>query len=244
MTSLDPSHPDSVDLRPTGPLAIAPGLPASRLFLVLLGVEVALVCLYGLTVATQSWLLSQWFDLDAEMSVASWFSASQLLVIGLLALVAAPFSRRPRWPSPLFCTVVGLGFIFLSMDEAAMVHERITDVGRSHAWVPRFDDRHGTWIFAYGLVGLGLLAAFRRDILTVLRHHRRVALLMGGGFAVLVAGAVGVEVMGYYGLIASPPLQVAMEEFLEMFGATLILLGAVEFLNRTVTLAPTPPGRG
>lgn len=196
--------------------------------------------MYFVMAATGSWTLARWFDLDAEMTIASWFSASQLLVTGLLMLVISAFSDRRNWPSPRFCIAVGLGFFFLSTDEAAMIHERITVIGRNHAWVPCFRDIHGTWIFLYAVVGAGLAASMWRSMLAMLAHHRQAALLMGGGFGVLLAGAVGVEVSGYYGLIGSDRVQVALEEFLEMFGATLILIGALTLFNRTITLRPTP----
>ncbi|WP_119679752.1 hypothetical protein [Indioceanicola profundi] len=209
-----------------------------QVFTLLLGFEVFLIGMYWLMTVTGSWTLSRWFDLDAELTVASWFAASQLLAVGLLMLAASPFSERKNWPTPLFCQIVGLGFVFLSMDEAAMIHERITAIGRDQAWVPRFNDTHGSWIFLYALIGAALAAFTWRNLMTMLVHHRQTALLMGGGFALLVAGAVGVEVMGYYGLFGSPPLQVALEEFLEMLGVTVMLMGALTFFNRTVALRP------
>jgi len=70
--------------------------------------------------------LQIWFDLGAEGTVPAWFSSGQFLLVGL-ALLAAAALRRGVSPSEMrLLLVAGLGFIFLSADEAAMIHERIT----------------------------------------------------------------------------------------------------------------------
>lgn len=83
--------------------------------------------------------------------------------------------------------------------------------------MPRFEGEHGVWVFVYGAIGLVLLVAFARPILAMLRERHTVALLIGGGFATLVAGGVAVEIAYDYGLLTGP-LQTLAEETLEMIG--------------------------
>jgi hypothetical protein len=56
-----------------------------------------------------------------------------------------------------------------------------------------------------------------------------------------VLGAVVAEVAGYVGLIPDGAWQVAMEEFLEMLGASLILLAALDLLRTKVRLVVVAP---
>jgi hypothetical protein len=222
------------------PRARAPIQAVQFLFAALVAIDVLLALLHLLAAHTGSYTLSLWFNLDAERAIGPWFSGAQLLVTGLLMLVIGAYSRRPAWPRPAFCHVVGLGFVFLSMDEVAVIHERITGLAKHHDWVPRFAGNRGIWIFAYALLGLALAAAFRADLLAMWRHHRRPAATVALGFTTLATGAVGVEVAGYYGVFRSETWQVAIEEFLEMLGGTIILLGVALFLHRTVRLHPAP----
>lgn len=88
----------------------------------------------------------------------------------------------------------------------------------------------------YTVIGVFLLVAgfyLLRPLLRTWKQFTWESLLILGGFAVLVGGAVGFEVLVYlYVEPESMPdlyhLEIAIEEFLEMAGASIILYAAVE----------------
>lgn len=213
-----------------------------HLFLSCLAFELFLVAMHLAANLSGSINLNRYFNLNNELTLASWFSAAQLLTTGLLMIIVAAFSDRHGWPSPRFCWVVGLGFIFLSLDETASIHESITELTRLYlsTWAQSlFNGQHGAWIFVYGALGLILGATMLRDLAIMWRHHRSYAVAIAVGFAILVAGGVIVEIGGYYRVLGRPMFQIALEEFLEMVGGTIILMGAIAFFNRSVRLRAT-----
>lgn len=171
-------------------------------------------------------------DLGAESNLPAWFSSSQLLVVALgLGLLAARDVRlrRPQtWPvllGPAF-------FLLLSLDEAAMLHERLGD------WLEADTGagaglRTGPWMFVYApLAGLALLATLR----AYRPYWRGRRLLIGlalAGLAVYGFSAVGLEFAANFvaaGSMAQKGLGF-FEEIGEMVGMT-TLVWAVAVLLR------------
>lgn len=214
----------------------------SRLFPALIAFELFLVAMHLAANFSGSINLTHYFDLNNELTIASWFSAAQLLMTGALLIVIGSYSDRELWPSPTFCRLVGLGFVFLSLDETVSLHESISELTRrylSTSLSPMFNGQYGAWIFVYGALGLILGIAMLRDLAIMWRHHRPYAAVIAMGFAILVAGGVFVEIAGYYRLFGRPMIQVALEEFLEMLGGTIILMGTIKFFHRSVRLRAT-----
>jgi hypothetical protein len=203
----------------------------------LLLVELCLVALYAVNAwfGSASRLVDALFDLDAEASIPTWFSSAQLLLTA--ALFAAGGWRAGKTPpARWFLWLAAVAFMFLSTDEAASIHEKVTVAFRGLDWVPRLKGDHGVWIAPYLLAILIGLLACRRQLAGLWRRHTRAAIVMAAGAGVLMIGAVGFETLSYQFLRngASPSLyrlEVAAEEFLEMAGASIILAGAV-LLNR------------
>lgn len=210
------------------------GQDIRRLFVWLLAFECLLVVafLVEYAVGSPAWLITRLLDLDREDSIATWFSSLQLAAVGVLFLILAAKQRQdgvPRW----FLGLGGLGFLFLSADEALMLHESITGALVKVDWVPRFSGDHGIWIFFYLGLGAALLLLMLRPLLTLWRRHRHPFALMAAGAGIFLLGAVGLEIIGYEFLAGGPPLfyrfEVAAEEFLEMLGATAILCGVSRY---------------
>lgn len=204
------------------------------LFLVCVEIALVLMHLFAHSAPPPLHHLQLWFDLHSERTIASWFSSSQLLVAGLMLCFAA-WREWGRGPEAALFATAGLGFAFLSADEAASIHEEITRFTVKYSFVPRFEGDHGVWIFVYALLGLTLCVLFHRGLFAVWRGRRQAALLFGVGFLTIVAGGVLVEILWYYGL-ASGHLQAVTEEFLEMFGASLVVCGALVLISPMIRL--------
>jgi hypothetical protein len=171
-------------------------------------------------------LLLPLFDVDGEGNLPSWLSSALLLVAALLLWGIAVQARvaGDRWHRHWAILALAVGY--LSLDEAAQVHERLLiPVGALLV------DAQGVFTFGRVVVAAPLLLVFA---LSYLRFAAALpaAVLRGLVLAAVVylAGALGLELVG--GLIldhgyaeASVPyiLETSVEEFLEMVGLTLLL---------------------
>jgi len=181
-----------------------------------------------------------------ESNLPTWFSSIQLFMIGLvLATIALRDIERHR-PETWTLAAVPLLFVFLSLDEVAMFHERIgnliqAETGLGSGW------RTGPWMFFF-LPLIGLLAVVAAwQFWPYLRGRREAIGLFGVGLAVLVFAAVGLEFTANFvaeGSLAHKGLGFA-EEYGEMVAATLMLWGALVVVRAEgIRLESGKPRRG
>lgn len=170
-------------------------------------------------------------DLDSEVSIPTWFSSLQLFVIGAALFAIARFGAKHKW----FLQLGAVVLVGASIDEAAGVHEKITETVNNlgiEVLQAVMIEGHGAWIVPYLAIGLVLLLVCARPTLDIMRSHRGPALLVIGGASIFVLGAVGLEILSYFlrdGADLMYSLEVAAEEFLEMIGATLVLYGVISY---------------
>lgn len=170
-------------------------------------------------------------NLDGEASLPAWFSASQLLLTGVV-FAAAAYRREHKVAGPVFLAVCATAFIFLSADEAASIHEKITVVFKDVEFLPRFSGDHGIWIPLYLLAGSVFLVVTGKTWLRLWRSNRNGATVFFLGIGLFAFGAVVLEIISYGELreIANRryyAYQVLLEEAFELAGVTTILLGAI-----------------
>lgn len=206
-----------------------------RLFLWLTAANLALVGVY----LAGGWLRLPWavqraFDLNAEATLAAWYNGALLLLGGVtLGLAGRSIAHDDRWLGRLlFVTAAGL--VFLSADEVAVLHEQVTKSLRHVEALPRFSGDHGIWIPLYAGAGI-TFAAITWPLWMRLRRLARAATTLFAAGVVTLAAAVVLEVMSY-GEAREPAnwasyrLLIAAEESLEMLGATLLLVAALQLL--------------
>jgi hypothetical protein len=204
------------------------------LLIVLVLIELAMVALY-LSEALgffQSDTVHVMFGLDRERNIPAWFSATQLAMIGAgwaLLAARAPQAYRPR---RLFFAVLALGFLFFSMDEAVSFHEWLGPILK-RVNAPTVGG-HGNWIPLYGALGVVGVLLFLRDARRLWRWSPADFRLAAFGALIFVTGAVGLEIVAYKFLRGKHHLpiysvQVGAEEFLEMLGASVMLIAVLRF---------------
>ena len=220
---------------------------AGKIALGLVFIELGLVGLWSIdAVFGLPWTFHALLNLDGEATIPAWFSAMLLFAIGGTFLLARFVPRTHDVIPPNFSTLLGLGFVFLSMDEAAAIHEMLTAALKHIEWVPRFRGQHGIWIGLYGSLGLVVLYTLRPVANAVWKLYFHQAMIFSAGAAVFLLGAVGLEVLGYEWALNENPqsalylLEVAVEEFMEMLGATLMYYAALLFLLLEGEQAPMP----
>ena len=186
--------------------------------LILLACHGALT-IYHYRIEELPWLLRQLFDVDEEDALPTWFSTILLLIVSAILWYCAQLERAgaDRWA--VYWYVLSVGFLLMSIDEVAGIHETINTVIESH------------WAVGGGILALMIGLCFVPFLLGL---PRRTALLFVVAGVAYIAGAVGIEILGQpmdadtleYNLLT------LVEEGLEMFGVILFLYGLLDHVPR------------
>lgn len=190
-----------------------------RLWLIVVGLLAihVLLTVVHYEVVEIPWHVRQLFDVDEEDSFPTWYSSAALLLTAVTLWVNA--RRQCALGSPLRWHWSGLavGFLLLSIDEIAGIHETMNSL------------IDGSWAVP-GAVLAALIGGLYLMFLVRLDRKTAIQFVIGG--AIFVGGAVGVE------LYTEPYLEndqlntlaynlwTAVEEGMEMSGV-LIFLGAL-----------------
>lgn len=205
-----------------------------RWLLVMIAVTVTLV-LYNVW-DLHDWLPLTWtyrrgsFLMLFEMNYPTWWTGMLLLAAALLFFETASTRERTLWSA---CVALGLLMGALSMDEIGSIHERVSRL--SEDWF------HSPWsaLAPFAILGVFALAWGLRGIL---RSHSgaRPALFVVGGFIVFALVVLQeylehhpkfhVFMIKAFGI--KPGGRIVFEEFSEMVGAMLVLIGAALLRSR------------
>lgn len=184
------------------------------------------------------------FHLEMEFNIPALFSAAQLFLVGYgFLLVRKSLKQRDSEPPRLYLAL-GIIFIYLALDEGLFLHESITMLSRRVDWIPKTESGHGAWVLPYILIGLVFFLVNLKSLIRLLQQYTREFSTMAVGFFLYVLGALGLEInKGLFQALDLLPehqrmLQVSIEEFLEMFGITIVLYGVL-LLNRVVQNDPS-----
>jgi hypothetical protein len=215
-------------------LAVAP----SRIATWLGAVMVVIVALHGagqsvrfLTGYNSVFGLVQLLSLYEESNLPTWYSSTLLLLGALLLAVAGQAARLAgeRWGAH-WLGLTGI-FLFLSIDESAMLHEKIGAIFKSAIGDPSL---RSAWIYPFaGIVGvLGIVYA--RFLLALPALTRNLFVLSG---LIFVGGAIGVELIEAKHVFVTRAddiffsVLVAIEETMEMGGMILFIYALLRHLR-------------
>lgn len=208
---------------------------------VLLAVDLALVLAYVLPWGLSGRILYV-FSLDAEGNIPVWWSSAQLMLAGLVLALVAARTHRLEQGSVSLALFAGL-LMLMSLDETAAVHERVGDLTDRI-----FGDRLGTrfhhsglWFAVVGLPFMAVAGVLLLRLGRLLGQVPRARVHMLAGLGVLLAGALGAEMLANFvvtaeameGTIPGAYLgMVAVEEGLEMAGGSILLWASLHFAAR------------
>ncbi|MBE0529220.1 MAG: hypothetical protein IH626_00205 [Rhodospirillales bacterium] len=240
------SASDGVRPMPEGPHVI---VPRRKIVGVLFGAVVGLTLLslagqfarFYLDLPTVFGLV-RLFYVDLENNLPTWYQTMALAFAAVLLAWLALAARRMRAPFSGHWLALCLLFVFLSLDEAASIHEatieplqRIT--GRpGGVWQP-------TWVFVGIVLVAAVAVAFLRFFLHLPRSERR---QVAWAAALFVLGAIGTEMATAAFFTTSDPTYKAsvtyavlahIEELLEMLGVVVFIDFLLRRLSRTVSLS-------
>lgn len=171
--------------------------------------------------------LARRVNLDGEGNIPSWFSALLLLAcaITLFVLASASLRRRGRWR--FHWLALAIVFLYLSLDEAAQLHELLNIPAR--LWLT---DRMDGAIWVMPILAIGLLGGLAYIPFLLALPIKIAAFKVVAGIA-FVTGAMGVETisadldeasLAYLGWMV-------LEEALEMLGTALYLYALLRLVE-------------
>jgi hypothetical protein len=176
------------------------------------------------------------FSLGGEQNFPTYFSTMLLLGCSAMLGVIGIGEFREQGRRAIYWYALAFIFLFLSMDEMMMIHERLSEPVR--ALVGDEYAPHYGWVLPYGLLIAVIGFAYARFLVEL---PRRTALLFVLAGVLYVGGAIGFETLS--GAVSSEygnsnvtyvALQ-TIEEVLEMFGAILFLYALADYVERRFT---------
>lgn len=189
--------------------------------------------------------LHQLLNVDGEGNVPTWLTINLLLVAALLCvgIAAVHFREHSRWR--WHWTVLGTTFAYLSLDELAALHERAIPV------MAQVVEARGVLTYAWVVLAAPLVLVFALAYLPFLRAlPRRVAAWLVLSGAVLVTGALGMELVGGWVVSEGDGDRSAayiwitsIEELLEMGGLLVCLYALMQYPVERPVASPAVPAR-
>lgn len=188
------------------------------------------------------WELVGLFDMDSEISLYTWYSTTILLFVPacLCAFIAY---RKKKTGDKLSWTwwVLSGVFMFLSIDDGAMIHEKLSTVNR----IIGLQDLLGGGIFAWSWwviyipIGIVLAIILARWFIAL---PRRTKIFISVGVLIAAIGQVGMEAIS--SMITSStgeyigPVWRGFQKFVGRAGLSFVLFGIVDymFINKKVLL--------
>lgn len=176
--------------------------------------------------------LNEWFDLDYEYNVPSFYSAFAILLCSALFFVIARYDKeRLDYAQPGWFGLAAV-FLFLSIDEAFQVHENIGDIVEGYVAPTGF--LYFPWVIPYFALLMAFLLVYLRWMWKLPRRTAMLFILAGG---IYITGAVvfdmlggrEAEVHGYESLSYS--ILYTIEEFLEMSGIVLLMYALLSYIE-------------
>lgn len=177
------------------------------------------------------------FDADEEQSFPTYFSIVMLLFAALLLALIGYLTRQNKHADAAYWFGLSAVFLFLSIDEAASIHEVMVKPLRKFVGKEMGALHLMTWVLPYAALVLIVGAVYLRFLW---RLPRRLAALMVISGTIYVGGAIGTELLtgwiflqeheqyslGYY-------LASATEEALEMSGIALFIHALSDYVEKT-----------
>lgn len=179
------------------------------------------------------------FDLNAEANIPTWFSSTQLFSLFVLCVI---YSREIEDKNLRnFYILMGLMFLFFSVDETSMIHEGISTAFKKLSIQSVFPDAHGMWILVYPVILTILGSMYWKGLLAFLNEKKGRAIFIIGAVLFVIGGVV-FEVVGYYLPTEQGEesifniIEITAEESFELLGQSLMVYSLLTKLYSSVTI--------
>jgi len=195
--------------------------------------------LFGILVLTQIFLESMhltspaksYWDLNIEKGYATYFSTIQMFVLGLVVFIIANEKRNDLDSIPKvyeWYMVAGL-FLYLALDECIGIHDKVNVEAMNY--LPHWEGAGlvFAWLWVFAPMIFASIIFLIRFFLRAAKNNLQVRYVFLAGLSSWVVALIFEAIAKS----SSFPryLLIAVEEGLEMFGATLLLLGFSIYLK-------------
>ncbi len=162
-------------------------------------------------------------DLDGEATIPSAFSTMLLFSVSLFSFLiyrlGKTYEDDTSWK--YFWLIFGAVYCFLSLDEAACLHEIFDEA------------RIIKWIYVYAPV-FGIFFIVSAYFFININKNKSLIYWVVGGMIVYALGGLVAEAYDYF--VGSSRAEEMIEEALEMIGAIMVLRGCLDEFNRRLLI--------
>ena len=174
------------------------------------------------------------FHLDREANVPSWYSSIALFVCSILLGIIAFTKKIERDRYRLHWGILSIFFLYLSIDEAAKIHElTIKPLGGLF-------NQEGIFYYSWVIIGIPLVFIFAIAYAKFLINlPRKIGLLFFLSGFLFVGGAIGMEsIAGLYTFTMGKDMiyyiLAMLEEMLEMIGIAVFIYSLLTYIRTYV----------
>jgi len=174
----------------------------------------------------------RYFDFNLENNFPAYFSVLLLAFSAFLLFIIYAANRTKKGGRANYWFVLGLLFVFLSIDECIQIHEHIAELVRPKLSSDISGLLYWSWVVVYAVLVVVVVVSFLRFVFDLPKATRNLFFLSGVMF---VSGALGMELLeGYfyklgYGHILNRML-FCLEELLEMGGVTVFIYALLNYI--------------
>jgi len=182
----------------------------------------------------ESWI--RLFDPNGEANIIAWYSSSTLLLCSFLLGIIALVKRKQDDDYARHWGILSLIFLYLSVDEAAVIHEMAVKPLRDLFDLGGFF--YYGWIIPAGIIVLIVGLAYLKFLLHLPSRTRWLFIVAGGIF---VGGAIGMEsISGLLDYLYSQERMASdaivimfetVEEFMEMLGIVVFIYALLDYAS-------------
>jgi len=171
------------------------------------------------------------FNLSYEGNLPTWYASLLLLACAALLFLIGQLAASGRLPYRWHWRCLGLIFLYISIDEAVMIHESLNAPLRDALALGGIF--YFAWVIPFALLLLVLFLAYLRFLLRLPRRFGALFVLAG---AVYVGGALGTElpISAWYEVHGGDNLVYGLlnlgQESLEILGASIFCAALVGYL--------------
>jgi hypothetical protein len=171
-----------------------------------------------------------WLDLDAEQSIPTFYSSATLLFCSLLFAIVT-IAKKKSGEQYVYWLGLALIFLFLSVDEALMVHELLIDKVRSTMRTSGIF--YFAWVIPYSIALIIFLLVYVKFLYN-LPSKTRILFIISG--LIYVTGAIGIELIGgryseLHGYNVTYFVITTIEELLEMTGIVILIYTLMSYID-------------
>lgn len=210
-------------------------IPVWKIFCTLVICSIVIIACHSLAVLSYHFTpggfpesITALFNVNAEANLPTWYSSALLFFVALAAFflfLLESGQPRAQQMGKNFWFGFGMVYLFLSLDESATVHEFINALTGIK------------WVYLYAPFGALFFLACLYYCFVVDRNNVALRYYLVGGLILYALGGLVCEWISYnfHLKYALQQIEYVMEEWLELIGTTLVLMGCLREVNHKFT---------